>query len=103
MELWLWRGELLHTVPSPMGLDGMVSGGALLRMPSRLPQSSAPVAQVFLATRLPKPARAVPARSVATAVVSVPSSSWRGDFQPVVTRKQPCNTCVISTDATAAP
>src|SRR6218665_888784 len=50
-----------------MGLDGMVSGGALLRMPSRLPQSSAPVAQVFLATRLPKPARAVPAPSGAAA------------------------------------
>src|SRR6218665_2439432 len=45
---------------SPMGLDGMVFGGALLRMPSRLPRSSAPVAQVFLATRLPKPARAAP-------------------------------------------
>lgn len=43
-----------------MGLDGMVFGGALLRMPSRLPRSSAPVAQVFLATRLPKPARAAP-------------------------------------------
>src|SRR6218665_2955987 len=43
-----------------MGRDGMVFGGALLRMPSRLPRSSAPVAQVFLPTRLPKPARVAP-------------------------------------------